>query len=144
MSNVQHNAVLADVVIDLSRCLLQYVGESWPWTASDEAEQQVIDNLVARQQQSVAKLADILHRRRNFIDFGAYPTEFTDLQYLALDHLLDQLVTSERALVDALGQAVTAVAGDDEAQAALESSLTVERDNLGRLEELAASRQGAA
>lgn len=143
MSNVQHNAVLADVVIDLSRCLLQYVGESWPWTDGDEAEQQVIDNLVARQQQSVAKIADILLCRRKYIDFGAYPTEFTDLQYLALDHLLDQLVTTERALVDAIGQAVTAVSGDDEAQAALESALTVERENLGRLEELAASRKSA-
>jgi hypothetical protein len=144
MSNVQHNDVLADVVIDLSRCLLQYVGESWPWTPGDAAEHEVIENLVVRQQQNVANLADILLRRRKYIDFGAYPTEFTDLQYLALDHLLDQIVASERALVDTIGQAVTTAAGDDEAQTALESSLTVERENLGRLEELAASRQGAA
>ena len=35
------------------------------------------------------------HSRRVAIDFGTYPTEFTDLQYLALDHLLGQLVAGQ-------------------------------------------------
>jgi len=140
MANRQHNAILGDLLIELSRCLLQYVGEGWPWTAGDDTEQRTIDELVARQKQGVAKLADLLSSRRVAIDFGTYPTEFTDLQYLALDHLLGQLVESQRALVDLFGRAVTDCAGDDAAMAVVEEIHVTERENLSRLQELAANR----
>ena len=138
MADTHCNDVLGDLLIDLSRCLLQYVGEGWPWTAGDESEQQIIDELVARQKQGVARLAELLSSRRVSIDFGTYPTDYTDLQYLALDHLLGQLVVSQQALVDLFGYATTNCAADRQAVVIVEDIHAAERDNLSQLQVLAA------
>ena len=140
MADIHHNSLIADLLIEQSRCLLQYVGECWPWMADDDAERSVIDAMVARQQQGVARLVNLLNGRRQAIDFGTYPTEFTDLQYLALSHLLGLLVESQQALVDLFGHAATESADDVQAAAIIEDIHTVERENLDRLRELAAKQ----
>lgn len=143
MADTHHNEILGDLLIELSRCLVQYVGEGWPWTASDATEHLSVDEIVIRQKQGVVRLADLLHSRRVAIDFGAYPTEYTDLQYLALDHLLGQLVAGQAALVDLFSQAADNCAGDPEAVAVVKEIHQIERENLDRLRELLASRGGA-
>ncbi|MBT6154811.1 MAG: hypothetical protein HOL01_02185 [Planctomycetaceae bacterium] len=140
MADTHHNSLIADLLIEQSRCLLQYAGECWPWMADDDAERSVIETMVARQQQGVARMANLLNGRRQTIDFGAYPTEFTDLQYLALSHLLGLLVESQQALVDAIDQTATHCAVDVEAVAIIVEIHTIERENLGRLQELAAKQ----
>jgi hypothetical protein len=140
MADTHHNSLIADLLIEQSRCLLQYVGECWPWVADDDTERSVIDAMVARQQQGVARLVNLLNGRRQTIDFGTYPTEFTDLQYLALSHLLGLLVQSQQALVDLFGRAATDAADDVEAAALIEDIHAIEGENLGRLQEMAAKQ----
>lgn len=90
-----------DLLIDMGRSLLQYVGESWPWTGADEAgEKDVVDRLVAEQRRSVGRLADLLARRGHIIDYGSYPTEYTSLHFVALDYLLGQLRSEQQVLVE--------------------------------------------
>lgn len=101
MAEFISNHRLNDLLIDLGRSLLQYVGESWPWTGYDEAEEQAaIDALVAEQKVSVQALTELLSERGHFIEPGTYPTEYTSLHYVALDYLLSQLVDDQRELVE--------------------------------------------
>ena len=127
------NAQLNHLLITIGRSLLQYVGESWPWTSedSDEARRKLTE-LVDRQQQSVGALASLLNAREWAIDFGTYPTDYTDLHFIALDFLLAQLVENQEAVVDVLkqsaelngdGEASQLMAGIVEAESAILSEL---------------------
>ena len=88
-------------LIHLSRGLLQYVGESWPWSGADEAaEKDTVDRLVEEQRRSAGRLVDMLTSRGHIIDYGTYPTEYTSLHFVALDYLLDQLYAEQRVLAD--------------------------------------------
>ena len=138
MADNQQNAVLSQLLVDLSHCLLQYVGECWPWTAAEGEQQQVIAESVISQKWSIGSLVELLDRRRQPVDFGTYPTEFTDLQYLSMEHLLGQLVNDERALVNLLEQATQACTGDNEAVTVVEPILAGEREILNQLRALAA------
>ncbi len=146
MADIHHNSILSDLLVEQSRCLLQYVGECWPWMSGDDAERCRIDELVTRQQQGVGRLADLLNGRRQSIDFGTYPTEFTDLQYLAFSHLLGLLVENQQALVNVFQHAATDSAEDVQAATVIEEIHATERDNLSRLQEIAAKQasNGAA
>ena len=50
------------------------------------------------------------------IDFGSYPTEYTDLHYVALDFLLDQLIHNQLALVEDARRTLPACEGHPEAE----------------------------
>ena len=94
-----HSSALNGALVRLNRSLLQYAGESWPWADAEAAgERAVIDSLVERQRKHVARLSDLLLDRHWAPDFGVYPTEYTDLHYVALDYLLGQLVHNETEL----------------------------------------------
>lgn len=138
MADNQQNAAISQLLIDLSHCLLQYVGECWPWTAVDGREQQAIVEAVTRQKRSIGSLVNLLDGRRQPVDFGTYPTEFTDLQYLSITHLLGQLVDDERAVVYLLEQAAQTCAGDGEAGGVVEQILADEREILSQVSALAA------
>jgi hypothetical protein len=141
------NHRLNDLLIDLGRSLLQYVGESWPWTSADEAAEQArIDALVAEQQQSLRSLTELLAARGHRIDPGSYPTEYTSLHYVALDYLLTQLVEEQQELADECAEVVTEGANDPQAAPLLVQISEQATDHLQRLRLLAqqrASRQPA-
>ena len=100
MTDLIANHRVNDLLIDMGRSLLQYVGESWPWTGADAAgEKEVIDRLVAEQRQSVGRLAELLSRRGQVVNYGTYPTNYTSLHFVALDYLLDQLLAEQQELV---------------------------------------------
>lgn len=93
------NRQMNRLLIDMGRSLLQYVGECWPWTGEEKAaERRAVAGLVRRQQRQIGRLVDFLSRRDWPIDFGSYPTEYTDLHYVALDYLLGQLIYNETEL----------------------------------------------
>ena len=112
----QYNRLLNDVLIALNRSLLQYVGDAWPWTeTSAEAARFKLAALVARQRTQSERLTELLIDRRWSIDFGTYPTEYTDLHYVALDYLFALLVDNERGLINDIERARAECAGDREA-----------------------------
>ncbi len=145
MAGQRFNADLNQLLIDLGRSLLQYVGESWPWTSATSHAQDELQALVRRQQAGIARLASLLNERGWTIDFGTYPTEYTDLQYCALSYLLGQLIEGAVSLRGEVDGLLARSSGDPEAAAILER---IAADQLHIVEELrrilAAKTSGAA
>ena len=116
--NQQTESVLNGVLIDMSRSFLQYVAESWPWVdaQSQSVEEQVMV-IAARQRQDVGDLVALLTAREHFIDFGTFPTEYTDLQFLALESLFDHLHHSQSSVCNSISAALSQLdgSGDDAA-----------------------------
>jgi hypothetical protein len=136
MSETQNNAELNQVLRTILRGLLQYAGECWPWSADDETGvQAVIRDMVADQQDGIHDLADLLHQRSWQVDFGTYPTEYTDLHFIDLDYLLIQMVVEQKSLVGGLESATKGCAGDAEAVELLEIIQSRATVHLKRLQE---------
>ncbi|QDU45899.1 hypothetical protein Mal52_43960 [Symmachiella dynata] len=135
------NACLNEVLIRILRGLLQYAGECWPWSSAEHGEEYpTIARLVAEQQEQVQELADLITERGALVDFGTYPTEFTDLNYVSLDYLLDALVQEQVQLLADVRQAMTDCAGDPEGLERLEQIAKQAQQHLDTLSELAAAR----
>lgn len=133
------NTLLNDVLIDMARSLLQYVSESFPWTSTtkqDVGEQ--VNVIAARQRQDVTEIVELLTDREHFVDFGAFPTEYTDLQFLALDKLFQDLTTGQAAICDLITVAASELSdlGDKEAAALLTSIAAHQKDAGIALDEL--------
>ena len=146
MRSAERNAELNQLLINLNRSLLQYVGEAWPWTANaDSPERRTIERLVERQKVWIARLTDLLVARGWTIDFGVYPTEYTDLHYVALDYLLSALASNQTALLADVAQTLMLCRDDVEASSLLNDIRSDQDAALRQLEELAArQRNGAA
>ncbi len=116
MSNASTYAALNELLINVGRSLLQYVGESWPWADADKGEaHRKVQDLVQRQKRQIRQLVELLYEGEWTIDFGSYPTEYTDLHYVALDFLLDQMIHNQQALVEDARRTLAACEGHPEA-----------------------------
>jgi hypothetical protein len=136
MSDSVANEQLNHVLIRLLRNLSQYAVESWVWSSeSQAAERSVVGRIVAEQQRSVGRLADLLATRACNIEFGTYPTEYTDLHYVSLDFLRDQLIADQTGLIGELEQCQRTLSGDSEASALLTEIATEEHQHLQQLRE---------
>ncbi|HUG92367.1 MAG TPA: ferritin-like domain-containing protein [Planctomycetaceae bacterium] len=137
MLTIHRNAELNELLVLLGRSLLQYVGESWPWAGPDEEDvQRAVDALAARQREHEAQIAALLAERDWNIDFGTYPTEFTDLHYVALDYLLAELVAHEGGMTREIEALARRCADDAEAAPLAERVLADHRDEVRQLETL--------
>ena len=133
---------LNDLLIDLGRSLLQYVGESWPWTGEEEtAERATLERIVAEQKATVLQFATLLDERKHRIAYGQYPSDYTSLHYVALDYLLSQLVMQQRDLAADLSAAGKDAAGDEDVQPLLTSAADQARRHADELAALAAGRK---
>ena len=141
MADSNPNDALNRILMRLYRSLLQYMGESWPWSSVDESrEQQVIDQLVREQTSQVAMLVDVLNDRGHAIDFGQYPDN-SEYHYVALDFVLERIIRDEQAVLTAVRQAKADCGGDPTALRLLEQVESSERTIIERLMALAAGRQ---
>ena len=140
----QRNAELNRLLIDLGRSLLQYVGESWPWTAYGEEDVRAeFEQLVERQAQCVGGIIELLDDRTWPIDFGIYPPEYTDLHFLSLEFLLRQLVVNADELV-AVVKGVQAVSQDDPVAAEMLDDVLADQQLIAnKLREMATAREHA-
>ncbi len=136
----QDNEILLNgVLIQMARSFLQYVSECSLWVAGDAAsdEAQVLV-LAARQRQDVADIAALLDAREHHIDFGSFPTEYTDQQFLSLQSLMSGLKRSHESVCNRIGNAVVSLrtAGDTEAAELLATVESHERDILRGMSEI--------
>ncbi len=109
-------SALNSVLIDMACSFLQYVAESSPWVSVPEqrvGEQFLV--IAARQRQDVAEIVSLLTDREHFVDFGSFPTEYTDQQFLALDALMEKVRASQNQVLASIARGLATVgnAGDD-------------------------------
>ena len=138
----QDNEILLNgVLIQMSRSFLQYVAECSLWVAANDAsdEAQVLV-LAARQRQDVAELAGLLDAREHSIDFGSFPTEYTDQQFLALKSVIRSLNRSHESVCTSVRTTAVLLrtAGDSEAADLLTTIESRERDLLRAMREIEA------
>lgn len=132
-------AVLNRVLIDMGRSFLQYIADAWPWV--DPLAQTIQDQVMvisARQRQDISDIVDLLTEREYVPDFGSFPTEYTDLQFLALDSIFKSLHKSQAVVCQSIAQALTEVrqAGDVQAAELLEVVEMRQKEAAAALREL--------
>ena len=139
MTCQDNERLLNNVLIQMARSFLQYVAESWPWVNTEAASvESQVRVLAARQRQDVSELAAYLDRREHFIDFGSFPTEYTDQQFLSLQALIGRMKSSHQLVCSRLANSVTSLrtAGDAEGSQLLGTLESHERDILKALGEI--------
>lgn len=111
LSHEQVSDRLHRVLVSINRSLLQYASQCAPWTPVGEAGRlAVIRSLAATQQDSIQQLCDLLIERRDTVDWGAFPVEYTSYNFVSLNFLWlkvnkcqSQLVRLIEAVRDELG-----------------------------------------
>src|SRR6266852_6879227 len=103
--------MLEDIVRRESRSLLQYVSDSYPWTTPQERDTLAqIRGMIEEERQGVAEVVRFLQRRRQPPPYiGSYPSRFTSLSFVSLDHLIPLLASHEREDLNRLQKEVATV-----------------------------------
>jgi hypothetical protein len=138
-------ALLQNIVRRETLSMLSYVGEAFPWTTARGVEAlHRLKEIVAAHNEAVRALGRYLTKRRQpLVYLGSYPSNFTTINFLSLDHILPKLVESERGNVSALERDLAAL-HDKDAHAYGEKLLAVKKAQLEKLEFLTASHTKAA
>lgn len=139
MIDAASRATLLNLVRSEGRSLLQYVGESFPWTTAEEkAALARLQNIVEEEREALTRLIRFLVRQRivGTAPLGPYPMEFTNINYISLDHLLPLLVDSQRQRVQALETQLKSIS-DPDCRQQVADYIAVIRGHLTALEELA-------
>jgi hypothetical protein len=137
--DTQTYSLIADIIRRESRSLLQYVGESYPTVTPDQQDTwSQIQKMIDEQLQGVADLMRLLQRRHQPPPYvGSYPTSFTSLSFVTLDHLIRLLVTHEGEDLRRLEQEIGVVA-DPEADELVQNIIETKRRHFETLRLLAA------
>lgn len=145
MAATQSSARLNAVLIRTYRSLLQYLRECSAWADLNEADvEQAAESMGKEQQALVGRMVDVLQSRGWAIDFGNFPTEFTDLHYVALDYLLGQLVADEGKIIAEAQRARVASADDPEVCDVLDRLIAAEHQHMARFSTFAAAHAPVA
>ena len=117
MTCQDNEILLNNTLIQMSCSFLQYVSESWPWVRLEASSiEEQVRVLAARQRQDVGEIVSLLSAREYHIDFGSFPTEYTDQQFLGLNVLIGRLKHSQKLICDRIDGARISLesAGDAE------------------------------
>ena len=145
LSPEDRNQLLNDLVITLNCSLLRYVEEASMWTSVGEADvNPTLQKQLARRDQQITQLVELLVGRHWTIDFGGYPTEFTDLHYVSADFMFGKLVEDETLLVGQIESLKKTLQDDEAAATVLNDVLAIQRDIVAALKQLAAAHPVAA
>jgi hypothetical protein len=131
-------AVLQDVFRRENRSLLQYLAESFPWTTPEHQEAvRRLGQMAAEEREGVARVARFLQRRHVPLPYlGAFPEEFTSINFIGLDYALPRLVKAARDAVAEL-EGDRGRLTDPDARTLLEEILREKQRHLKGLEALA-------
>jgi hypothetical protein len=97
------------------RSLLQYVCESFPYTpASAELAHAQVFELAREEQEALAGLVRFMHRHHVSPPvLGAFPSHYTTINFVSLDHLLPPLLKEQRFAVAELERDLAALPESD-------------------------------
>ena len=94
---------LSRMVIQQHRSLLQYADLCWPWVDLQEStERKILKDLAALQRQGIRELVGELDRRGWPVEYGQFPAEYADLNFMAINHLWPRILQSEQDLLGEL------------------------------------------
>lgn len=106
---------ISPLIVDIGRSFLQYCAECWPWTSvTTEGARDRILQLASRQRDHVAAMIDISRERGKEIRQGTFPTEYTDLHYVSLEYLLEQLKENQAGITKMVMELGAGISGDNE------------------------------
>lgn len=132
MSGQDNQTLLNNTLIQMSHSFLQYVAESSPWVRLDAGSiESQIRVLAARQRQDVAEIVSLLLEREHHIDFGTFPTEYTDLQFLSLEAMMGGLIRGQQAICQQIRAAEAAIRSTGDTVAAdVLAAVEIHEENL--------------
>ncbi len=135
----QTYSLIADIIRRESRSLLQYVSESYPTITHDQQDTwSQIQKMIDEELQGVANLMRLLQRRHEPPPYiGSYPSSFTSLSFVSLDHLIRLLVTHEGEDLGRLEREIGVIA-DPEADELVQNIIETKRRHLETLRSLVA------
>ena len=134
---VEHNSLLNQVVVDLNISLLQFSGEVSLWSpASAQGARDTLARLIQQQKDHSEQLVQLLINRGWPVEFGTYPSEFTDLHFLSLKALLPRIITNQSMLLTELDEAVHTCIDDADAAELLNAVLAGERSLTAELKSI--------
>lgn len=137
MSDQDNSQTLNELLNRLSRSLLQYIGEAWPWAAGEQRDRlETINGLVRRQQFAAERLSELLEQRRVVLDIQNYPWDGSLFNYVTIDYVKPELIADEEDLLATLKQARAATNGDSEAARLLEQLASDEEKTLADLRDV--------
>ncbi|MCI0737483.1 MAG: hypothetical protein L0Y72_00470 [Gemmataceae bacterium] len=130
-------ALLQDLVRKEGRSLLQYVSECNPWTtAKTEALVPRLKQMVKEEQDAAAGIARFLMKRRQRPPYlGAYPTSFTNINFIALESMLPYLVAYQKERNAEIEKDLAALT-DPGARSLVYSLWEMKRRHLAMLQEM--------
>ena len=121
-----------------SSSLLQYVSESFPWSADPAhiAFDSVL-NLAKEEREAVSLITRHLQKRRfRLPKFGSYPSHFTNINFVSLDYLLPKLIAEQEKEIAEIVSGLLPEE-DDEVRRLAQRFLEMKRRHLPTLQELA-------
>jgi hypothetical protein len=135
-------ALLNRILARETRSLLQYMSDAWPWTDAEHSDlPERLQRIVNEEREAHGRLTKWLLRHKISLASSNFPKDFSNLHFIAMDHLLPQLIDSQRHLVKQLESDVTAIR-DEEACAIVQKTLEEKRRHLAELEQLSAQYAG--
>jgi nitrogenase subunit NifH len=135
MPNSRNIDVLNRLLAILQRSLPEYLQGSRYWThRGDERAEAIVRQLVEDQRAYMARLADLILNRHGQIAPSSFPMEFTDLNLLSLDYLLQELIQHQRANIATIEECIDDVGSDRPARELAEEILGNARGHLENLE----------
>jgi len=137
MSDQASLQILSGLLNQVRYSLLQYIGESWPWSGKDDqARLDAFTGLVRRQQFSAERLASLLLERRAVVPGSNYPKDCSELHFVTLDFAKKRLIANAEAVIAALKAATPQLADDAEALRLVEQLASDEQQTLDSLKAL--------
>ncbi len=126
------------------RSLPMYLHDADPWASSSEdVTSDTLANIIADQMQMSQRIAGYIQELDEAPTPGEFPMEFTDLHFLSLDYLRNELLRHQQIAISELEECVAALADDRDARQLAEEALGMERAHLEALEQAAAQPAAA-
>lgn len=129
---------LERLVHDEARSLLQYMERAFPWTTAVRTPAlERLETMLRAERDALTGLVRFLLRHHLAPPFaGAYPTDFTSLNFVTLDHALGLLIQAQQDAIARWTDTVPLIA-DEEARRLAEQFLALKRTHLQELKLLA-------
>jgi hypothetical protein len=125
--------------------VLMYVGQAYPWTTVKQNGQLAeVHRIVAEERAAISSLGLYLTRHRAALPWiGSYPTSFTTINFLSLEHILPRLIAFERGSLAEMDKDLPAIHEAD-AKEQITRLIQMKREHLRELELLVTPQPASA